>query len=105
MEKKKVATQNAEENKINKQLEEGVEANTFKKLIADKETILSQINNNNKLVEQQKEIIQTTKFVTTTEKLNAQSKLSKYIKNHFLYLSLHLVHVVCAGSRCAIVIL
>ena len=72
---------------INKQLEEGTEPNTFKKLISDKETALSQINNNNKLVEQQKELIQTTKFKTTTEKLNAQSKLAEYVKNQEIYTS------------------
>ena len=74
---------------INKQLEEGTEANTFKKLIADKENILSQINNNNKLVEEQKEYIQTTKFSTTTEKINAQNKLTEYIKNQSSYTSLY----------------
>ena len=74
---------------INKQLEEGTEANTFKKLIADKENALSQINNNNKLVEEQKELIQTTKFKTTTEKLNAQNKLAEYIKNQGTYTSLY----------------
>jgi hypothetical protein len=74
---------------INKQLSEGVEANTFKKLIADKENALSQINNNNKLVEQQKELIQTTRFTTTTEKLNAQNKLAEYIKNQSTYTSLY----------------
>ena len=72
---------------INKQLEEGSDSNTFKKLIADKETALSQINNNNKLVEQQKEIIQTTKFTTTTEKVNAQNKLAEYVKNQEIYTS------------------
>ena len=74
---------------INKQLEEGTESNTFKKLIADKENALSQINNNNKLVEEQKELIQTTKFSTTTEKLNAQNKLTEYIKNQATYTSLY----------------
>ena len=74
---------------INKQLSEGTEANTFKKLIADKENALSQINNNNKLVEQQKELIQTTKFTTTTEKLNAQEKLNEYVKNQSTYTSLY----------------
>ena len=74
---------------INKQLSEGTEANTFKKLIADKENALSQINNNNKLVEQQKELIQTTKFSTTTEKLNAQNKLEEYVKNQRTYTSLY----------------
>ena len=74
---------------INKQLSEGAEANTFKKLIADKENALSQINNNNKLIEQQKELIQTTKFTTTTEKLNAQNKLAEYIKNQSTYTSLY----------------
>ena len=74
---------------INKQLEEGTESNTFKKLIADKENILSQITNNNKLVEEQKEYIQTTKFATTTEKLNAQNKLTEYIKNQGTYTSLY----------------
>ena len=74
---------------INKQLSEGTEANTFKKLIADKENVLSQINNNNKLVEEQKEFIQTTKFLTTTEKLNAQNKLAEYIKNQGTYTSLY----------------
>jgi hypothetical protein len=74
---------------INKQLSEGVEANTFRKLIADKENVLSQINNNNKLVEEQKELIQTTKFTTTTEKLNAQNKLAEYVKNQSTYTSLY----------------
>lgn len=74
---------------INKQLSEGTEANTFKKLIADKENALSQINNNNKLVEQQKELIQTTKFTTTTEKQNAQNKLAEYVKNQGTYTSLY----------------
>ena len=74
---------------INKQLEEGSESNTFKKLIADKENVISQINNNNRLVEEQKELIQTTKFTTTTEKLNAQNKLAEYIKNQNTYTSLY----------------
>jgi len=74
---------------INKQLEEGEEKNTFKKLIADKENTLSQINNNNKLIEEQKELIQTTKFATTTEKLNAQNKLAEYVKNQGIYTSLY----------------
>ena len=74
---------------INKQLSEGTETNTFRKLIADKETTLSQINNNNKLVEEQKELIQTTKFTTTTEKLNAQNKLAEYVKNQSTYTSLY----------------
>ena len=74
---------------INKQLAEGTEANIFKKLIADKENALSQINNNNKLVEQQKELIQTTKFTTTAEKLNAQNKLAEYVKNQGTYTSLY----------------
>ena len=74
---------------INKQLEEGTEANTFRKLIAEKENALSQINNNNKLIEEQKEYIQTTKFSTTTEKQNAQNKLSEYIKNQTTYTSLY----------------
>ena len=75
--------------RINNQLSEGTEANTFRKLIADKENALSQINNNNKLVEQQKELIQTTKFATTTEKLNAQNKLAEYVKNQGTYTSLY----------------
>ena len=74
---------------INKQLAEGTEANIFKKLIADKENALSQINNNNKLVEQQKELIQTTKFTTTAEKLNAQNKLAEYVKNQGTYTALY----------------
>ena len=74
---------------INKQLSEGTETNTFKKLIADKELALSQINNNNKLLEEQKEFIQTTKFTTTTEKLNAQNKLAEYVKNQSTYTSLY----------------
>ena len=74
---------------INKQLSEGTESNTFKKLIADKENALSQINNNNKLVEAQKELIQTTKFATTTEKINAQNKLAEYVKNQATYTSLY----------------
>ena len=72
---------------INKQLEEGTETNKFKELIANKENIISQINNNNKLVEEQKELLQTTKFATTTEKLNAQNKLAEYVKNQSTYTS------------------
>lgn len=74
---------------INKQLSEGTESNTFKKLIADKENALSQINNNNKLLAEQKELIQTTKFETTTEKINAQNKLAEYVKNQGTYTSLY----------------
>lgn len=74
---------------INTQLSEGTEKNTFKKLIADKENALSQINNNNKLLEEQKELIQTTKFSTTTEKLNAQNKLAEYVKNQGTYTALY----------------
>ena len=72
---------------INKQLEEGTETNTFRKLIADKETAMSKINDNNKLIEEQKEYIQTTKFETTTEKLNAQNKLAELVKNQNIYTS------------------
>ena len=74
---------------INKQLAEGTEANTLRKLIQDKENTLSQINNNNKLIEEQKSIIQTTKFATTTEKQNAQNKLAEYVKNQGTYTSLY----------------
>ena len=74
---------------INKQLSEGTEKNTFKKLIADKENALSQINNNAKLIAEQKELIQTTKFTTTTEKTNAQNKLAEYVKNQGTYTSLY----------------
>ena len=74
---------------INKQLKEGTEANTFRQLISNKENIISQINNNNKLVEQQKEYIQTNKFTTTQEKTNAQKKLAEYVKNQNTYTSLY----------------
>ena len=74
---------------INKQLEEGVEANTLRKLIQEKENALSQINNNSKLIEEQKSFIQTTKFTTTTEKQNAQNTLNQYIKNQGTYTSLY----------------
>ena len=74
---------------INKQLEEGTESNEFRRLIADKENALSQINNNNKLVEEQKVLIQTTNFATTTEKQNAQNKLAEYVKNQGTYTSLY----------------
>ncbi len=74
---------------INKQLSEGTEKNTFRKLIQDKENAFSQINNNNKLIEEQKTLIQTTKFATTTEKQNAQNTLSEYIKNQGTYTSLY----------------
>ena len=75
--------------RINTQLEEGTDTNTIKNLIANKENALSQINSTNKLIEQQKEYIQTTKFTTTTEKTNAQNKLSELIKNQSTYTSLY----------------
>ena len=74
---------------INKQLAEGTEANTLRKLIQDKENALSQINNNSKLIEEQKSLIQTTKFATTTEKQNAQNTLAEYVKNQGTYTSLY----------------
>ena len=74
---------------INKQLAEGTEANTLRKLIQDKENAVSQINNINKLIEEQKGIIQTTKFTTTAEKQNAQNTLVEYIKNQDSYTSLY----------------
>ena len=68
--------------KINGQLTEAADSEALRKLIADKALIKSEIENVSKQISAQKEAIQTTNYVSTNEKLNAQSVLNSLISNH-----------------------
>lgn len=67
---------------INNQLREGADAETLRKLVSDKLTTQSEIDNLVKQIAAQKEAIQTTKFATTNDKLSANNTLSALVSNH-----------------------
>lgn len=64
---------------INSQLTEGTDTNSFRELVASKANIFSSIENNQKEIERQKTLIQTTNFVDSVEKQNAQEQLTALI--------------------------
>ena len=66
---------------INTQLTEETDTATFRSLISDKAKVQSELDNIANEISKQKELIQTTKFVSTEEKLNAQKKLDSLIAN------------------------
>lgn len=66
---------------INTQLTEVTDSETFRSLIADKSQVQSEINNMSNEIAKQKELIQTTQYVSTTEKQNAQSILNSLISS------------------------
>jgi len=66
---------------INTQLTESTDVETFRSLVADKARVQSELDNIANEIEKQKEYIQTTQFVSTNDKLNAQSELNTLIDN------------------------
>lgn len=65
---------------INKQLTEIVNSEDFRNLISDKSRIQGELNNINDEIAKQKEVIQTTQFTSTNEKIKAQSTLESLIQ-------------------------
>ena len=72
---------------INNQLRESADSDALRKLVADKVAIQSEIDNITKQISAQKEAIQTTNYVSTEEKLKAQSSLNAMISQHSTLLS------------------
>ena len=72
---------------INTQLTETTDAETFRSLISDKVKAQSELDNIANEIEKQKELIQTTQYVSTTEKLKAQSTLNTLIDNQSILTS------------------
>ena len=66
---------------INTQLTETADAATFRSLVADKIKVQGELNNIANEIEKQKELIQTTQYVSTNDKLKEQSKLNTLIDN------------------------
>lgn len=64
---------------INSQLTESTDNTTFRSLVADKLRVQSELNNISSEISKQKELIQTTQYTSTNEKLKAQSTLNTLI--------------------------
>lgn len=65
--------------KINEQLNESIDEDTFRALIADKSQISSEIDNLSKQIEDQKNYIQTTSFVTSGDKEKSYNTLQNLV--------------------------
>ena len=72
---------------INTQLTETVDAATFRTLVSDKAKAQSELDNIANEISKQKELIQTTQYVSTNDKLAAQSKLDTLIDNQAILTS------------------
>ena len=72
---------------INTQLTETVDAATFRSLVSDKAKAQSELDNIANEISKQKELIQTTQYVSTNDKLAAQSKLDTLIDNQAILTS------------------
>ena len=72
---------------INTQLTETVDAATFRSLVSDKAKAQSELDNVANEISKQKELIQTTQYVSTNDKLAAQSKLDTLIDNQTILTS------------------
>ena len=64
---------------INSQLTETTDEETFRSLISNKIKTQSELDNNANEISKQKELIQTTTFTSTNDKLNAQTTLNALI--------------------------
>lgn len=64
---------------INNQLTESTDGSSFRSLVADKLRVQSELNNITSEIAKQKELIQTTQYTSTNEKLKAQSTLNTLI--------------------------
>lgn len=72
---------------INTQLTESTDAATFRSLVADKVKTQSELDNIANEIAKQKELIQTTQYVSTNEKLKAQTTLNTLIDNQSILTS------------------
>ena len=66
---------------INTQLTEAADDETFRSLVSDKIKVQSELDNIANEIAKQKELIQTTQYVSTNDKLKEQSKLNTLIDN------------------------
>lgn len=64
---------------INNQLTESTDSSIFRSLVADKLRVQSELNNIATEIAKQKELIQTTQYTSTNEKLKAQSTLNTLV--------------------------
>lgn len=72
---------------INTQLTESTDAATFRSLVADKVKAQSELDNIANEIAKQKELIQTTQYVSTNDKLAAQTKLNTLVDNQSILTS------------------
>ena len=72
---------------INTQLTETTDAATFRSLVADKVKVQSELDNIANEIAKQKETIQTTQYVSTNDKLKAQTTLNTLIDNQSILTS------------------
>ena len=66
---------------INTQLTEAADNETFRSLVSDKIKVQSELDNIANEIAKQKELIQTTQYISTNDKLKEQSKLKTLIDN------------------------
>lgn len=66
---------------INTQLTEAADNETFRSLVSDKIKVQSELDNIVNEIAKQKELIQTTQYISTNDKLKEQSKLNTLIDN------------------------
>lgn len=72
---------------INTQLTEQADAATFRSLVSDKVKVQSELDNIANEISKQKEVIQTTQYVSTNDKLKAQTTLNTLIDNQSILTS------------------
>ena len=72
---------------INTQLTETTDAATFRSLVADKIKAQSELDNISNEISKQKELIQTTQFVSTNDKIKAQTTLNTLVSNQSILAS------------------
>lgn len=72
---------------INTQLTESTDAASFRSLVADKIKVQSELDNIANEIAKQKELIQTTQYVSSTDKLKAQTTLNTLIDNQAILAS------------------
>ena len=72
---------------INTQLTETTDAATFRSLVSDKVKVQSELDNIANEIAKQKELIQTTQYVSTNDKLKAQTTLKTLVDNQSIMAS------------------
>ena len=72
---------------INTQLTESTDSSSFRSLVSDKVKVQSELDNIANEISAQKELIQTTQFISTNEKLKAQTKLNSLVDSQSILTS------------------